>query len=116
MEANARIPTEEHPDEVRVNVHEAKTHFSKLLERMEGGEDIVVCRAGVPVARLTPWADQRKLKAFGAMKGEPWLQEAIEIFDRELAGEVDEQILIDFYGPDHERTMPPLRDSGNDAS
>lgn len=37
-----------------VNVHEAKTHLSKLLERMEAGEEIVIARAGVPVARLLP--------------------------------------------------------------
>jgi prevent-host-death family protein len=37
-----------------VNVHEAKTHLSKLLVRVEGGEEIVIARAGRPVARLVP--------------------------------------------------------------
>jgi prevent-host-death family protein len=37
-----------------VNVHEAKTHFSKLLTRVEQGEEIVIARAGTPVARLVP--------------------------------------------------------------
>lgn len=36
-----------------VNVHEAKTQLSKLLERVEAGEEIVLARAGKPVARLT---------------------------------------------------------------
>jgi prevent-host-death family protein len=40
-----------------VNVHEAKTHFSKLLARVEKGERITVARAGKPVARLIPAAD-----------------------------------------------------------
>lgn len=106
MEANALPIANDHPDEVRVNVHEAKTHFSKLLERMDAGEDIVVCRAGVPVARLTPWADQRKLRAFGAMRGDPTLAVLTEVFDRELAGEVDTQTLRDFYGDDYETTTP----------
>lgn len=35
-----------------VNVHEAKTHLSRLLERVEAGETIVIARAGTPVARL----------------------------------------------------------------
>jgi prevent-host-death family protein len=35
-----------------VNVHEAKTHLSKLLERVEAGEEIVIARNGTPVARL----------------------------------------------------------------
>jgi prevent-host-death family protein len=37
-----------------VNVHEAKTHFSKLLERAHGGEEIVLAKAGKPYARLVP--------------------------------------------------------------
>ncbi len=38
-----------------VNVHEAKTHLSKLLERVSGGEEIVIARSGKPVARLVPY-------------------------------------------------------------
>ncbi|HEY2831284.1 MAG TPA: type II toxin-antitoxin system Phd/YefM family antitoxin [Sporichthyaceae bacterium] len=37
-----------------VNMHEAKTNLSKLVERAAAGEDIVIARAGVPVARLVP--------------------------------------------------------------
>ena len=37
-----------------VNIHEAKTHFSKLLRRVAAGEEIVIARAGRPVARLVP--------------------------------------------------------------
>ena len=37
----------------KVNVHEAKTHLSQLLERVEGGEEIVIARSGRPVATLT---------------------------------------------------------------
>jgi prevent-host-death family protein len=39
-----------------VNVHEAKTHLSKLLEQVESGGEIVIARAGRPVARLVPFA------------------------------------------------------------
>ncbi len=35
-----------------VNVHEAKTHLSRLLARVEAGEEIIIARAGKPVARL----------------------------------------------------------------
>ena len=43
-----------------VNVHKAKTELSRLLEAVEAGEDVVIARAGVPVARLVPVrADQR---------------------------------------------------------
>jgi prevent-host-death family protein len=39
-----------------VNIHEAKTHLSRLVERVEHGERIVIARAGRPVAMLTPIA------------------------------------------------------------
>ena len=38
------------------NIHEAKTHFSKLLERALSGEDVVIAKAGKPIARLMPYA------------------------------------------------------------
>jgi prevent-host-death family protein len=37
-----------------VNIHEAKTHLSRLLERVAKGEDIVIARAGTPIAKLVP--------------------------------------------------------------
>jgi prevent-host-death family protein len=36
------------------NVHEAKTHLSRLLDRVAAGEEVVIAKAGVPVARLVP--------------------------------------------------------------
>jgi prevent-host-death family protein len=43
-----------------VNVHEAKTHFSKLLERAHAGEEIILAKAGVPYAKLVPYAEPAK--------------------------------------------------------
>ena len=37
-----------------VNIHEAKTHLSKLLQRVQNGEQIVIARGGVPIALLSP--------------------------------------------------------------
>jgi len=37
------------------NIHEAKTHFSKLLERVQNGEEVVIAKAGKPVARIIPF-------------------------------------------------------------
>jgi prevent-host-death family protein len=36
------------------NIHEAKTHFSKLLERVLNGEEVIIAKAGKPVARILP--------------------------------------------------------------
>lgn len=40
-----------------VSVHEAKTHLSRLLQRVEAGEEVVIARGGRPVARLVPVAE-----------------------------------------------------------
>jgi prevent-host-death family protein len=53
----------------RVNVHEAKTSFSKLLARIEKGEEIVVCKSGKPVARLVPIGQRPPKRTPGTAKG-----------------------------------------------
>ena len=50
-----------------INVHEAKTHLSRLLERVEAGEEIVLARNGKAVARLVPVG--RVARRPGGMKG-----------------------------------------------
>ena len=50
-----------------LNIYEAKTHFSDLIERVENGEEVVISRRGKPVARLAP-IPGRGLK-FGVLKG-----------------------------------------------
>jgi prevent-host-death family protein len=54
---------------MQVNVHEAKTHLSRLLERVEAGEEVVIARAGKPVARLVPVEQSRKRRVPGGWKG-----------------------------------------------
>ena len=53
----------------RVNVHEAKTHLSRLLERVEAGEEIVISRAGRPVARLVAYRGLASRRRPGAWRG-----------------------------------------------
>lgn len=54
---------------VEVNVHEAKTHLSRLLARVARGEEIVIARAGRPVARLVPVARPKGRRVLGRDKG-----------------------------------------------
>lgn len=56
---------------VTVNMHEAKTHLSRLVERVEAGEEVVIARAGKPVARLMP-AKERDMtpRPLGTMRGQ----------------------------------------------
>ena len=52
-----------------INVYEAKTQLSKLLDRVLEGEEIVIGRAGKPVARLTPFLPERKPRVPGRLAG-----------------------------------------------
>ena len=50
-----------------VNIHEAKTHLSRLLERVNAGEEIIIAKSGKPYARLVPLA--RQARELGFVKG-----------------------------------------------
>ena len=54
---------------ITVNVHEAKTHLSRLLERAHGGEEIIVAKAGRPYARLLPLASKPPCRQPGRLQG-----------------------------------------------
>jgi prevent-host-death family protein len=56
-----------------VNIHEAKTHFSRLIARVEGGEEITIAKAGRPVAKLVPIAPKRGPRKPGSAKGKFWM-------------------------------------------
>jgi prevent-host-death family protein len=56
-----------------VNMHEAKTHLSRLVERAAAGEDIVIGKAGRPVARLVPYVARREPRKPGGLKGKIWI-------------------------------------------
>ena len=58
-----------------VNVHEAKTHLSKLLQRAECGEEIIIARAGKPVVRLQPVAERPKRRVAGIDRGKVFIHD-----------------------------------------
>jgi len=53
-----------------VNIHEAKTHLSRLIERVETGEEVVIARAGRPVARLVPFRARTSRRVPGLWRGQ----------------------------------------------
>jgi prevent-host-death family protein len=57
------------PAVAEVNVHHAKTHLSKLLQRVAAGEEIVIARGGEPIAKLVPIRRARR-RTFGADRGQ----------------------------------------------
>jgi prevent-host-death family protein len=58
---------------ITVNVHDAKTQFSKLLQRVLAGEEIVIAKAGSPVARLVPYEQKPTRRIPGSAKGKIWI-------------------------------------------
>ncbi len=53
-----------------VNIHEAKTHLSRLIARVEAGEEIVISRAGKPVAKLVAADPPPRWRGYGSMRGQ----------------------------------------------
>lgn len=51
-----------------VNVHEAKTHLSRLLERAHAGEEIIIAKSGEPYARLVPLLGRQPKRQSGTLK------------------------------------------------
>lgn len=74
------------------NIHEAKTHLSKLIERVSSGEEIVIGKAGKPVAKLVPYVEKKNPRKSGAWKGKVWLAPDWD------SDETNEEIAKLFYG------------------
>ena len=73
-----------------VNMHEAKSTLSKLVELVQNGEEVVIAKAGNPVALLKPYSKSAKKRTPGALKGKP--------FDMSRFDEADEEICLLFDG------------------
>ena len=54
---------------MEVNIHQAKTHLSRLLQRVAEGEEVIIARAGEPVARLVRIQPERTTRPLGMDKG-----------------------------------------------
>jgi prevent-host-death family protein len=69
-----------------VNLYEAKTQLSKLVERAAAGEEIVIAKAGKPMARLVPVEASRpkKLREPGLLKGKVWIAEDFDEWPEDI--------------------------------
>lgn len=68
-----------------VNIFEAKTNLSKLIARVEQGEEVIIARAGKPVARLMKAEPKKRKIRFGGLKGKIWIADD---FDAPLPPEI----------------------------
>jgi prevent-host-death family protein len=67
-----------------VNIHHAKTHLSRLVERVERGEEVVIARAGRPVARLVPFTTRTRPRTPGIWRGRVHLAPEFDRTDDDL--------------------------------
>jgi prevent-host-death family protein len=74
-------------DMTRVGMHEAKTHLSRLVERAEGGEDVVIQRNGKPAVRLVPVVEEARSLASvrGAWRGRVHMAEDFDELPQDIA-------------------------------
>jgi prevent-host-death family protein len=75
---------------MEVNIHEAKTHLSRLLQRVAAGEEVTIARSGVPVARLVAVEPEKK-RPLGFARGQVWIADD---FDAPLP----DDLMAAFYG------------------
>jgi prevent-host-death family protein len=71
---------------MEVNIHEAKTHLSRLLQRVACGEEVTIANAGVPVARLVPVEKSQVKRKLGIDKGKIWISDDFDAPAPELEG------------------------------
>jgi prevent-host-death family protein len=74
-----------------VNIHDAKTHLSRIIDEVAAGAEVIIAKAGKPMARLVPIAAPAKQKRLGLLKGK------IKIPD-DFNAPLDEEILKSFEG------------------
>jgi prevent-host-death family protein len=79
------------------NIHEAKTHFSKIIDKVTQGHSVVICKAGKPVARVVrytaEWTEQPTIRRLGFMADAKW--QVPDDFDRMGSGEIEALFGID---------------------
>ena len=76
-----------------VNMHEAKSSLSKLVAKVAEGEEVVIAKAGKPVAKLVQY-EQRAPRKLGGLEGKIWMADDFD--------ETDEELIDLFYGSEDE--------------
>ena len=69
----------------QVNIHQAKTELSRLLEAVESGERIVIARAGEPVAVLIPWKTAVRRRRLGLFAGQATIHSDFDELPADIA-------------------------------
>lgn len=74
-----------------INIHEAKTHLSRIVDEVAAGAEVIIAKSGKPMARLTPIASMPRPKKLGLLKGK------IKVPD-DFNAPLDEDVIAQFEG------------------
>ena len=72
------------------NIHEAKTHLSRLVEQVAKGKEIIIGKAGKPMAKLVPYLEKKEPRKPGRLKGKIWMSD-------DFNDDLPPDILASFY-------------------
>ena len=75
---------------MKVNIHEAKTHLSRLVDRAAGGEEITIARSGKPIAKLVAYRNSTGPRQPGAWRGQVWVAPDFDNTDEEIIGSFED--------------------------
>jgi prevent-host-death family protein len=98
-----------HNVKMEFNIHEAKTNFSKLLQRVALGEEIIIAKAGVPVAKLVPVYAEKPKRTLGLYKGQIWIAD-------DFNAPLPDDILAGFWGEELPPSKIPAKKTESPAS
>ncbi|MBI5510859.1 MAG: type II toxin-antitoxin system Phd/YefM family antitoxin [Deltaproteobacteria bacterium] len=76
---------------MKVNIYDAKTRLSELIDKANDNQEVIIARAGRPVARLVPYVEKAAPRRLGLLKGDVWVADD---FDAPLP----DQVQADFDG------------------
>lgn len=71
------------------NIHQAKTHLSRLVSLVEAGEEVVIARAGRPVARMIPYRARVQARTPGLLRGQIVIGPDFDAVDAEIQAEFE---------------------------
>jgi prevent-host-death family protein len=77
-----------------VNMHEAKSSLSKLVAKVAEGEEVVIAKAGKPVAKLVKYVEPSGRRKLGGLEGKIWIADDFD--------ETDQELVDLFYGSEDE--------------
>ena len=77
-----------------VNIHEAKTHLSRLLDRVSKGDEVIIAKAGRPIAKLVPYRPTKRARVPGTEKGKIWMSDDFDAWTPDLEKEFEGDDLL----------------------